>query len=133
MAEEKSNFSAINKCAGEIVHCKACKGSYAKTFFFRHQANCRVNTQKDDNPAASTQATPDTGNTDDSFNDILKSFHRDDRGNMCRSDPTIKKIGKCCGTKIEQKSTKPMKFGDGFTAKPYKAFHRVHEAAGMCG
>ena len=94
LAGEKSNFSAINTCAGEIVHCMACKGSYAKTFFFRHQANCRVNTQKDHNPAASPQATPDTGNTDDSFNDILVSFHRDDIGIMCRNNPTIKTIGK---------------------------------------
>ena len=55
---------------------------------------------------ASTQATPDTGNTDDSFNDILESFHRDDIGNMCRNDPTIKKIGKMLWNKDRAKVDK---------------------------
>ena len=55
---------------------------------------------------ASTQATPDTGNTDDSFNDILESFHRDYIGNMCRNDPTIKKIGKMLWNKDRAKVDK---------------------------
>ena len=55
---------------------------------------------------ASTQATPDTRNTDDSFNDILESFHPDDIGNMCRNDPTIKKIGKMLWNKDRAKVDK---------------------------
>ena len=95
--EETPTFEKIKVDSGnaqsETVHCNVCHGSYSKGFFYRHKKQCQESSQNS-KPVTAVPASllPTTEEAD--FVEILKSFQQNEVGNICRTDSTIRLIGR---------------------------------------
>lgn len=79
-----------------LVQCSKCKGFYKRNLFYRHKEVCTGDTT--DLPRKleldAMKSVVITEHDKEFCSEILSRFHRDDVGNICRSDETLLTIGK---------------------------------------
>ena len=88
------------------VVCGLCKGFYARKLFTRHKENCSA---KKTTKCAVALPLSFFGQqeVDKEFEqEILAKFQNDDVGNLCRTDPVIRLVGKRLWQKNEKKPDK---------------------------
>ena len=90
---DKPVFETIKKgsTALKVVHFTKCNGSYPQKYFGRHKIACKDTDEADPKSVHITLVEADES-TD--FLDILNRFHNNDVGNICRTDKTVKLIGR---------------------------------------
>ncbi|ELU09706.1 hypothetical protein CAPTEDRAFT_188479, partial [Capitella teleta] len=70
---------------GDVVHCSVCQGAYSKTTFHRHRVSCQNN---------ATQLKPEVAHLPHpKFAILLSKFQKNEIGDTCRSDSTIREFG----------------------------------------
>ena len=109
------------------VHCKICKGSYSRVYFYRHKRKC----QDENQPSTlSTAISVSLLAEDPVFSEILQSFHADEAGNLCRQDATIKLIGKHIFAKDKTKVEKTQEVRKNVMAcmRNLANLYRIHQA-----
>jgi hypothetical protein len=80
----------------QVVHCRICLGSYSKAYFYRHKKQC-VEVNLNESVITRPSYVPATLlalHKDDEFLNILRSFHDNVVGQICRSDNTIMLVGR---------------------------------------
>ena len=75
-----------------LVHCRHCQGSYNRKYFHRHRHACHAE-------ADSTSVKPMQGHLlnaqeKPAFLDLLEGFQQTTIGDLCRTDATIRAIGR---------------------------------------
>lgn len=102
--KEAKEFERIkkSKTSSVTVHCSKCKGSYNKTYFYRHKQSCRTECNPPKPIAAALAASKETND----FLEILSSFQVSEVGELCRKDPTIRCIGRHLWAKDKTKVDK---------------------------
>ena len=101
--ECQGDYVAIRRCNSDVVHCTKCDGSYARRFFYRHRARCVGPASNNPKPCSARFVHL---RADDQFTQILERFHRDEVGEVCRSDATIQQIGRLLWDKDKAKVDK---------------------------
>ena len=94
--KDDHNFERIKKGqASETVHCTVCQGSYTKEYFYRHKKRCHKDEETTKSPMPRQIPVAILGVDEEAdFVGILSSFQDNSIGNTCRSDETIRLIGK---------------------------------------
>jgi hypothetical protein len=77
----------------KMVHCSVCDGPYPKKYFGRHRMTCKKATTSMSNPMPVRISLMERNERAD-YLDILGRFQDNDVGNICRSDDTIKLVGR---------------------------------------
>ena len=104
-AKKSSNFERIHGnqsshlSQGDVVHCSVCYGSYSRNSFHKHKKNCQK---------SSVQLKPQVLNDSDQRYAVLvlNKFHRNEIGNTCRTDDSIRNFGRILFQKEKTKVDK---------------------------
>jgi len=96
VANDDQHFERIKTGqSSEIVHCNICQGSYSRQFFYRHKKHCHQDEETRNNAIPRKIPVALLGvNEDEDFLNILSSFQDNAIGHTCRTDDTIRLIGR---------------------------------------
>ena len=75
-----------------LVHCRHCQGSYNRKYFHRHRRACH--TEADSTSVKPIQGHLLNAQEKPAFLDLLEGFQQTTIGDLCRTDATIRAIGR---------------------------------------